>query len=396
MNKRYAGLQYSLVQASVWSIYGVLLCYAQNYLLSQQLSNITVSSILGAACIFAVVFQLILTGLINRRKFSNHGKDISLSKVIIMLSIVILTVCGILMWIPVSAIGIAIIYGVGVVSLQMLPAFVNAMGMSAIQSGRTVNFGVARGIGSGAYAIASFFVGRWMVTMGYNVILITTMVLCVVISLVSYSFHAGQGDITVQEEKAESIGLWKFFAQHRRFTIFLIGCVLCAISHSLTTNYIFQITVSKGGASTEQGIASAIAALFELPAMFLFVYMVKLVRCDTWVKISGLFFALKALFILLAPNVTGLYAAMSFQLLGFALYSVSSVYYAGAVISPKYVLHSQSYLFAALNIGSVLALLIGGPVLETLDIQALMLFATAFGFVGFLLFLASTEKIKNV
>lgn len=389
MKKYYANIQYALVQAGLWAIYGVLLCYAQNYLLGQQLSNIVVSSIMGLACFGSVIFQLLLTEFVNR------SRRITLTMVIIMLSAIILSICGALMWIPITTVGIGVLYGIGIVCLQMLPGFVNAVGMVAIQSGRTVNFGIARGSGSAAYALVSLLVGRWITTSGYNVILSTTMVLCSIVGLTSLIFTSGQCNIMVQEAKTEHVGLLQFFVRHKKFALFLVGCVLCSISHSLTTNYIFQITVSKGGTSTEQGIASAIAGILELPAMFLFIYMVRWVRCDTWVKISGLFFTLKALFIFLAPNVIGLYGAMCFQLLGFALYSVSSVYYAGAVISLNYVVQSQSYLFAAFNIGSILALLIGGQVLEVLNIQTLMLLATAFGFAGLLLFSVCTEKVRK-
>ncbi|NLP34448.1 MAG: MFS transporter [Clostridiales bacterium] len=390
MKKYQAHLQYALVQAGVWGLYGSLLCYAQNYLLNKNFSNIFVSGILGVASVCSVIFQIIVTEWVNR------SKSITLIKVIIALSTIILYACAILRWKSISNVATAIIYALGIVCLQMLPAFVNAMGMSAIQSGGKVNFGFARGIGSSAYALVSFLVGRWIITEGYDVILFVTMVLCITLSHSSFIFNINHSKVTIQEERTENLGLLQFFRHHQKFSLFLIGCIFCAISHSLTTSYLYQITISKGGTSAEQGIAAAMAALLELPAMFLFLPMVKRVCCDTWVKISGLFFTLKAFFIFLAPNVAGLYGAMSFQLLGFALYSVSSVYYAGNVISPKYVVQSQSYLFVAFNIGGILSLMIGGPILEAFDIQTLMLVATAFGFAGFLLFSLGTEKVKKV
>lgn len=390
MKKYRSHIQYALIQASVWGMYGVLLCYAQNYLLGKNFSNIIVSGILGAAAGCSVIFQIMMTDFVNR------SKRITLTMVAISLATIILFACTILRWVPIPSAATAIVYGIGIVGLQMLPAFANAMGMSAIQSGRSVNFGVARGIGSISYALISLLVGSWIITMGYNIILTVTMILCIILGVTSFLFTAKQKKELVAQEVAESLGLLKFLAYHKKFALFLIGSILCSISHSFTTSYLYQITVSKGGTSAEQGIASAIAAIVELPAMFLFIPMVKRVRCDTWVKISGLFYTLKALATFLAPNIPGLYGAMCFQMLGFALYSVSAVYYAGSVIPSKYVVNGQSYLFAALNIGGILALLIGGPVLEAFDIQTLVLLAIVFGFGGFLLFSIGTEKVKKV
>jgi len=390
LKKYQTNSQYSFIQASIWGMYGVLLCYAQNYLLSKNFSNIIVSSILGVAAGCSIIFQIIMTGFVNR------SKRLTLTMATIAISMMVLLACAILRWIPISPTTILVVYGIGIMGLQMLPAFANAMGMSAIQSGRSVNFGIARGIGSSSYALISLFIGRWMITMGYDIILTVTMILCIILCFTSFLFTAKQKKELVAQEVTESLGLLQFLKYHKKFAMFLLGSILCSISHAFTTSYLYQITVSKGGTSAEQGIASAIAAVSELPAMFLFIPMVKRVRCDTWVKISGLFFTLKALATFLAPNIPGLYVAMCFQMLGFALYSVSSVYYAGSVIPSKYVVNSQSYLFAAMNIGGILALLIGGPVLEAFGIQTLLALATVFGFGGFLLFSLGTEKVKKV
>ena len=225
MKKYQSHIQYALIQASIWGLYGVLLSYAQNYLLGKNFSNIIVSGILSAASVCSVIFQIILT------EFVNKSKRITLTMVTIALSTMILFASAILQWIPISPVGIAAAYGLGVVGLQILPAFANAMGMSAIQSGKNVNFGVARGIGSGAYAVISFLVGRWIISMGYNVILIVTMILCIMLSYTSFIFTRKQKKEIVGQEMSENLGLLQFLIYHKKFTVFLLGCMLCSISH---------------------------------------------------------------------------------------------------------------------------------------------------------------------
>lgn len=125
-----------------------------------------------------------------------------------------------------------------------------------------------------------------------------------------------------------------FFRKYRRFSLVLIGCIFIYLSHVLLNNFNFQIAQGKGGGSAEMGTASAIAAMCELPTLFLFGYIIKKIRCDLLVRFAGIFFVLKALGTFLAPGISMYYGVQVFQMLGWGLLTAASVYYVNAIMEP--------------------------------------------------------------
>ena len=94
----------------------------------------------------------------------------------------------------------------------------------------------------------------------------------------------------------------------------------------------YQIALFKGNGDA-QGTAVMIAAIVELVPMVLFARMLCRARCNFWLKLSGIFCTLRLALTLLLPGIAGLYIAQFAQMLGYGLYTVSSVYYVGMVLS---------------------------------------------------------------
>ena len=164
------------------------------------------------------------------------------------------------------------------------------------------------------------------------------------------------------------------------------------VSHVLINSFAYQVIVEKGGSSTDMGIAMALAAIIELPTMFLFGYMQKKIRCDIWFRSCGIFFALKTLFSLLAPNMTVYYIIQIFQAFGWALISVSSVYYVNSIMEPQDVIKGQAYFTMTYTIGTVLGALLGGWLIDLAGVSAMLIFGTAAASIGAVLMLFATEK----
>ena len=160
----------------------------------------------------------------------------------------------------------------------------------------------------------------------------------------------------------------------------------------LLNNFTFQIVESKGGNSADMGFSMALSALIELPTMFFFGYMLKKVRCDIWFRITGIFFMLKCLGTLLAPNIPVFYGVQFFQMLGWALIAVSSVYYVNSIMDAQDAIKGQAYLTMTYTLGSVLASLLGGALIDKAGVNAMLIFGTAAAFIGMIILLFATEK----
>jgi PPP family 3-phenylpropionic acid transporter len=114
------------------------------------------------------------------------------------------------------------------------------------------------------------------------------------------------------------------------------------------------------------GIATAIAGFLELPAMAFFPLILKRIRsAGTIMKLSGVFFIVKALITLLAPNVFWIYIAQCFQFFAYAMFIPSSVYYVNEVINEIDKIKGQTYMGMSLVISGMIGNSLGGLMLDT-------------------------------
>lgn len=149
------------------------------------------------------------------------------------------------------------------------------------------------------------------------------------------------------------------------------------------------------------GLGIALAAVMELPTMFLFGHMLKKARADVWFRLSGIFFLLKALGTLLAPNMPIFYAVQVFQMFGWALITVASVYYVNSIMEEQDAIKGQAYMTMTYTLGCVLGALIGGALIDAAGVNAMLLFAVLSGLVGMVIVMVTAgpnnlkKKLRN-
>ena len=91
-----------------------------------------------------------------------------------------------------------------------------------------------------------------------------------------------------------------------------------------------------------------------------------------WMRLSALFFTVKAALVWLAPSVSAFYAAQTAQLLGWGLISVASVHYINGVMEEGDAIKGQAYFTMTFTLGSVLGALVGGRMLDAAGVDALL------------------------
>ena len=140
------------------------------------------------------------------------------------------------------------------------------------------------------------------------------------------------------------------------------------------------------------GTATAIAAMSELPTLFLFGYMLKKARCDIWFRLTGIFFTLKSLGSLLAPNMTVFYGIQIFQMLGWGLMAAASVYYVNSIMDAEDAIKGQAYITMTYTLGSVIGAFLGGALIDFSGVNTMLLFATISAAVGAVIIFFGAEK----
>lgn len=382
--------KYSYIQAFFWMSFAAVMGFTSLYLLGEGFSNTEIGLLIAFAGIISAVLQPTLAS------YADRPNSPSLKKIVIALSIILLAAAGaLILFYRHSMLFTGLFYGMCITVLQLLTPLINALGMESINQGKELNFGVSRGMGSVAYAAAAYLLGVIVAKAGEISIPVSMLLFFAffIFILVRFPFTKTEKGHIQAEKKAGDSPL-AFFARYRKFGIVLIGTSLLYISHILLNSFTFQIVESKGGGSSEMGFSMALSALIELPTLFLFTRMVKKVRCDIWFRICGIFFMLKSLGTLLAPSILPFYFVQLLQMGGWALITVSSVYYVNSIMEEHDVIKGQAYMTMTYTLGSVLGALIGGFLIDKAGVNAMLAFATGAAFIGMIIVMSASEKTE--
>lgn len=383
-------LVYSFIQGFYWMNFSAVMGFAGLYLLDSGFTNTEIGMIMAIAGIISAILQPVIA------VYADKPSSPSLKKIILLLVFIQLGL-GLLMllFFHKAFLLTGILYASTITLLQLLTPFINALGMQTISQGKSLNFGVARGMGSVAYAVMSYALGAIAGKSGAVSIplSIAIMSLALVGAVILFSFH--KIPAASLHKKPAASNPFEFFSKYKRFTVVLTGCIFLYLSHILLNSFTFQIVETKGGGSPEMGVSMAIAALAELPTLFLFTFMLKKARCDFWFRICGIFFFLKSLGTLFAPNISVFYSIQFPQMLGWGLIAVSSVYYVNAVMEEQDAIKGQAYITMTYTLGSVIGALLGGALIDARGVDAMLIFATVSAAVGMAVLLFATEQTES-
>lgn len=383
-------MSYSFIQGFYWMNFSAIMGFASLYLLDGGFSNTEIGMIMAIAGIISAVLQPITAG------YADRSSSPSLKKIMLVLILIQLTL-GILMlfFFRRAFLLTGVLYGSTITLLQLLNPFINSLGMQSINQGNLLNFGAARGMGSVAYAVMSYILGAIAEKTGAVSVPVSISAISLALTAAMVLFPFSKSEAAAAAPKAAASNPLAFFRKYKRFTVVLAGCIFIYLSHVLLNSFTFQIVESKGGGSGEMGSAMAIAALIELPTLFLFTLMLKKARCDFWFRICGIFFMLKSLGTLLAPNIPVFYGVQLFQMLGWGLIAVSSVYYVNSIMEEQDAIKGQAYITMTYTLGSVVGALLGGALIDAAGVDAMLVFATVSAVIGMLILLFATERTNS-
>ena len=280
--------------------------------------------------------------------------------------------------------------------LQMIPSFTNAMGMGAIERGSATNYSIARGMGSLGYSVLAYVTGVLVRLLGVEVVPAVSAAVAVmlIVSVIWFYLAAEKNLPDFGPSKKKIDHKSGFLRQYPRFAVFLVAMILLQFSHNLLSSFMFQIMQVKNGTAAEQGVATAISALVELPVMFFFPLMMRKLRCDKWVRIAGLAMAIKGIGILMAASPYGVYIAQATQMVGYGLLTIASVNYARLVVGLGESVRAQSYLGSTCTVGSFAALSTGGVICQYWGAQTMVLVSLILSLIGGTMILLTAQKTE--
>lgn len=392
MKQKYnATAAYTMLQIATWGFYAVILSFSSNVLYDFGFLDSQISILLGISTAVSFVMQLAAAELVSRRPGIRVFGIMAVLGCVMILGNLMVWMPGMPAWLAIGA------FAVACMILQMLPSLANAMGMDAIKRGSPTNYSIARGMGSLGYSVLAYVTGILVQSRGSRMVPVMGGACAVILTaaVVWYHFTGERGLPEPVKTPGTQTGGHGFLGQYPRFTVFLVGSVFLQFSHNLLSNFMYQIMLVKNGGAGEQGTATAICALVELPVMFFFPLLMRKIRCDKWVRFASLFITVKALGIFLAATPYGVYAAQATQMLGYGLYTISSVNYAEMVVGRGESVRAQSYLGATSTVGGLLASATGGIICQYFGAQIMVLVSLAAGLAGGITIALTAQKTKE-
>ena len=386
-------LRFCLIQGLFWGSFGCVFAFSSVYLLAKGFTNSQVGYILSAGSAVSVIMQPVVGSFVDK------SRKMLLRSIPVILSAIAIGICTVLLLTGEGMLLRALCYGTLVAVLQILMPLLYSLGIHDMEKGVNINFGIGRGIGSTAYALVTTFLGVLVGKAGENAVIVSVIVIYLFMIAAVMTFRFGDADGNVRsgsqkERETASTPLLTFFAENRRFTLVLLGCVLAFTSHNIITNYLFQIVSYHGYGSKEMGYGLSITALSELPALFCLSFIMKKIRVSTLFRLSVAVMFVKNLFIYLATGIVMLYVAMGFQMLGYGLFAGISVYYVNLTVTEKDRTKGQALMTATSAAGAVAGCLLGGVLLDVLDVKGMLLVSMVIALCGALTVYFSAEKTK--
>ena len=375
MEKGRLTASYGAIQFFFWFVYGTALAFASPYLLDCGLSNTEIGLISAAACALSVLLQPAVSAYADREKSPSI-------KTFLLIAGGGMMVFGLFLTLVFGKGGLlnGLLLGCAILLVQMALPFTNALATETINQGKRLNFSFARAFGSIGYAVMSVTIGRLIAWKGTAVepwALILTSA-CFFLSVMLFPFAKGRKE---EHEKAKDSAT-AFLGRYPAFAVTLAGCVLIYISHVVINNFTYQIVVPRGGASEHMGTAMALAGLLEVLAMFFFPALTRWKDSGFWFRLSGVFFTLKAIGTLLAPNMTVFYLVQLFQPLGWGLMTVASVYVVNDLMREQDRIKGQAYMTMSLSAATIIGSLGGGWMIDAFGVDGMLTAAVICGALG--------------
>lgn len=387
--KKNLTLNYVAVQIGMWAMYAPLMGYTSVFLLAKNFSNTEVGMISALGCIVSAVLQAIVSG------YADKEKSKSVKTLLISFASLQFVLAGILLVLGNNfVLAIGIIFGTLIALMQLMVPLTNSMAMEMMNQGNNINYGAARGTASITYALLVNSMGIFVKGDDFGIVPIATMLATAVllVSTLLFPFEKAirHTEATIKNETDTK----PFLVKYPKVAIFVIGAICAYVGHNLINVFLFQIVSLKGGNHVNMGACLSLAAVFEIPVMFGFAYLVARRDSSTWVRVGGVGIMLKIIFTLLVPDMISLYVVQACQLFGFAIFVVATVYYANQAVKECDRVKGQAYMTMANTLGIVFASMLGGWLIDAYGTNGMMIVGSVISVIGAVLIFVSTTKIK--
>ena len=375
MDEKKENLKYRFLLGTHTMMFCVAFAYATSYLQNLNVPDGIIGLSISAFSLLGALFQFILGRIADKSRRWNF------KNLLILLASVQLTSSLILPFITSFSVLCTIFFGIVlVITYAMLP-LLNSVSFFYAARNLTVDFGIARGIGSTAYGVISIILGKAVTMFGTNCIpfFAAAVSLALLIESLLLPSPAGfkvedikkQASVTAEtDDKREKQR--PLLLRYPAFMLMIFGVTIVMVFHNMNITYLVRIIEKTGGNSTSLGIALGISAVMEIPSLFFYGRLSKHAPSKILLLISCTMFMLKSLLFCVAGSVTAVYLIQGLSIGAFGLMAAAKVYYAHDTFDEKDIVTGQALVSMTEAVGMVMGSFFGGLIINAAGVNGIL------------------------
>lgn len=384
-HKRYSSFRlYTLAQCLYWVCGCAVVSFAVVYLRDKGFSQ----SQAGLICSAAAGLSFLLTGALSALMDSGRAGPASLGSGLFGLAALSLLVVRLDVR---AALLTAILYALAIAAMQTAVFFYNKLYADLSYLGIPLDFGIARGLGSVSFSLASFSFGMLIRDLGSRFLpgIAAALAVLQLGCVLALCRKARGADQTERKSAPKNGSLFRFLREHRRFTSFLIGASLISASNMTFTTFLIHITERAGGSPGTLGVLNAYMALIEIPVMLCYSRIRARVSLRTLVAIGLAFYCVKLWGFTLSVNLPLLFLAATMHTLSFGLFTPAAVDYVKDSVPQADSAKGQGLMVSTPVLCSCVTLAVFGALLDHLGLVPALCLFSSLSLLGLLLCLLS-------
>ena len=413
---------YGAIFGTYWIIYAVVSSFASVFMLAKGYTNSQIGITLAAANVLAVVMQPLIADFVDRSKrLDVIGTTTIMTVCMMIFTIGMLTFKG-------GSLGLCVVFVLLIAFHTVLQPLFNSLAFRLEEAGVSINFGIARSVGSLAYSIFCAVFGTIVDHLGINVMPAASELSCLLLiaslAFTGYYFRKGkalQGKAKntepasggkqeggrnsegtaeeiveeVEKEIEEEINLVQFIRRNKMFFIMNLGVLGLFFSNAVLNNYMAQICTGVGGTTEDMGRILGVMAFLEIPTMVFFKQLRGRFSCQFLLKVAAIGFTVKIAICWIANSVVLLYIGQLFQPVSFALFLPGMVYFSDEMMSRGEAVKGQALYTTMITITTIFATLLGGVILDGSGPKMLTFVSTLLSAAGALVVILAVDKVKS-
>lgn len=388
ITKKNAQTSYNLIHILYWTVYGFMLGFSSVYLLEQGFTNAQIGVVLGCAYLFSTLMQPAIASA-----FERTGVNLMHGVAYLYIGLMAVAVCMFFLPLPKFLLAAGLVICLGLESA--IQPSVNTMLQMYEAAGFPVRFGTARGFGSFVYALVVAIMGRVLESISPIYLplfyLGGSVVLCAYLLLVKIP----EGEISARPKASKETSAMALCSQPW-FLLLMGATAFLALNALLVGSYMIQIMYEIGGGSTEQGIAVAIAAAMEFPAMLVYASIAKKYTDRRMMVLCGWVWAFKCGLIAIAQSPYFIFAAQILQFAGYGFFVPANVRYIRELLPESAFLKAQSLTGSAFTAGTLIAVVGGGALLDAVGVRNTLYIGECFSLLGAVMLTLSVVTARRV